>query len=86
MFDRLCDENSLDEAKVKGKIVLCDSLPNDPAAALSGAAGFLLQSVLSKDKAALLSFPFAVLTLTDGTTIRSYLNSTRYISSHFMYV
>ncbi|KAK4278448.1 hypothetical protein QN277_016293 [Acacia crassicarpa] len=74
---RLCGENSLDEAKVKGKIVLCDSFPNDPAA-LSGAAGFLLPAISNKDTASLFRFPlpFAVLTLTDGTSIRSYLNST----------
>ncbi|KAK4277899.1 hypothetical protein QN277_015821 [Acacia crassicarpa] len=74
---RLCEQNSLDEAKVKGKIVLCDSLPND-LASLSGAAGFLLAGFFETDAASLFRFPlpFAVLTLTDGISILSYLNFT----------
>ncbi|KAI9078327.1 hypothetical protein K1719_039703 [Acacia pycnantha] len=70
-------KNSLDEAKVKGKIVLCDALPSE-LEALSGAAGFVLPYISKKDAASLFRFPlpFSVLTLTDGTTIRSYLNST----------
>ncbi|KAI9078302.1 hypothetical protein K1719_039678 [Acacia pycnantha] len=48
---RLCEENSLDEAKVKGKIVLYGISFCFP-------------------------LPLAVLTLNDGITIHSYLNST----------
>ncbi|KAK4277902.1 hypothetical protein QN277_015823 [Acacia crassicarpa] len=75
---RLCFGNSLDESKVKGKIVLCDELPSD-ATRLSGAVGVVLPTATySKDTASFFVFPLplAVLTLNDGRTIHSYLNST----------
>ncbi|XP_028779726.1 cucumisin-like, partial [Neltuma alba] len=76
---RLCSEDSLDEAMVKGKIVLCDGLSISDAAGLSGAVGVVLPTISSKDAPSLYRFPFplALLTLNDGTTIRSYLDSTR---------
>ncbi|KAK4277901.1 hypothetical protein QN277_015822 [Acacia crassicarpa] len=75
---RLCLGNSLDESKVKGKIVLCDEFPSD-ATRLSGAVGVVLPTATyPKDAASFFVFPLplAVLTLNDGITIHSYLNST----------
>ena len=77
---RLCTVNSLDEAKVKGKIVLCDAFPRY-LAGLSRAAGFVFPAITSKDATSNFPLPFTVLSQNDGTLIRSYLNSTRYVSS-----
>ncbi|KAI9078322.1 hypothetical protein K1719_039698 [Acacia pycnantha] len=59
---RLCFGNSLDESKVKGKIVLCDEFPSDATRLYGISFCFPL--------------PLAVLTQNDGITIHSYLNST----------
>ncbi|KAI9078354.1 hypothetical protein K1719_039730 [Acacia pycnantha] len=76
-ISRLCLENSLDEAMVKGKIVLCESLPRDPTGLVSGAVGILVLPNYPTDSASLFRFPLplAVLTLNDATPFLSYFNS-----------
>ncbi|XP_054799747.1 cucumisin-like [Prosopis cineraria] len=76
-ISRSCIENSLDEAMVKGKIVLCDKYLPAQTGLASGAAGIVVPGISSKDWASLftLALPLAVLTLNDGTSIFSYLNS-----------
>ncbi|KAK7355304.1 hypothetical protein VNO80_14558 [Phaseolus coccineus] len=74
-ISRLCLENSLDENLVKGKIVLCDGFQGSSSLGLvSGAAGILLRSSVSKDVAFIYALPAVVIGLTDGALIQSYIN------------
>ncbi|RDY10975.1 hypothetical protein CR513_04422, partial [Mucuna pruriens] len=76
-FLRTCLENSLDEALVKGKIVLCDGFRGPRSVGLvSGAAGILLQSSYSKAVANIFALPAIRLSDNDGTLIYSYIKST----------
>ncbi|XP_028779753.1 cucumisin-like [Neltuma alba] len=70
-----CVENSLDEALVKGKIVVCDSVPKHNAAQKAGVVGVVVPIISSKDVAHALPLSFTLLTLRDGESIRSYLKS-----------
>ncbi|XP_054799595.1 LOW QUALITY PROTEIN: cucumisin-like [Prosopis cineraria] len=78
-ISRTCIENSLDEAMVKGKMVVCDGYSTKLTGLASGAAGIVVPAISSKDWASqfTLALPLAVLTQNDGTHIFSYLNSTR---------
>ncbi|KAK6131336.1 hypothetical protein DH2020_034919 [Rehmannia glutinosa] len=82
---RNCVPGSLDDGKVKGKIVICESTdenyePNDKFDILKnqGAIGMI---VIDNDERQVPSkygtFPIAAVTEEDGATILSYINSTR---------
>lgn len=85
MCFRSCVPDSLDEKKVKGKIVLCHNRdegysPSDKLEEVKskGGIGFILvddnaRTVAPKFK----SFAAAVVTEKDGNEIFSYINSTR---------
>ncbi|KAI9080708.1 hypothetical protein K1719_037374 [Acacia pycnantha] len=73
----LCDENSLNKALVKGKILVCDSAPTHNAAQKAGAVGLIVPFISSKDVAHAFPLPCTVLTRKDGKYIRSYLRSKR---------
>ncbi|KAK4351851.1 hypothetical protein RND71_027369 [Anisodus tanguticus] len=82
---RSCNPDSLDEKKVKGKIVLCDNRDGEYPASMKlsevrskGGIGFILvddnaRTVAPKFK----SFPAAVVTEKDSNEILSYINSTK---------
>ncbi|OIT07443.1 co(2)-response secreted protease [Nicotiana attenuata] len=81
-----CEPDTLDEHKVKGKIVLCDHLTDDYSiedrlneVKNKGGIGFIL--IIPDDELIVApnmgSFPGAVVTQHDGVKILSYLNSTR---------
>ncbi|XP_028776217.1 cucumisin-like [Neltuma alba] len=76
-ISRFCIENSLDEAMVKGKIVLCDRLPDDATGLVSGAVGVVVLANYPTDSASRFAFPLALamLNLNDGLPILSYLSS-----------
>ncbi|TKY56804.1 Cucumisin protein [Spatholobus suberectus] len=73
--NKLCGENSLDEALVKGKIVLCDGYREVGFA--SGAAGIIFQSNGSKVVADIFALPAVHISHNDGNLIYSYIKSTR---------
>nr|XP_016497907.1 PREDICTED: CO(2)-response secreted protease-like [Nicotiana tabacum] len=81
-----CEPDTLDEHKVKGKIVLCDHLSDDFSiedrlneVKNKGGIGFIL--IIPDDELIVApkmgSFPGAVVTQHDGVKILSYLNSTK---------
>ncbi|KAH0727984.1 hypothetical protein KY284_003849 [Solanum tuberosum] len=81
-----CEPDTLDERKVKGKIIVCDYLTDDFSLEVrlnevkkKGGIGFILSipddQLITAPKIG--SFPGAVITQADGIKIRSYINSTR---------
>ena len=84
---RFCYElDSLDEEKVKGKVVLCDwSGGNGSAACIDGAAGIIMQDSSPKDYASVFPIPASSFDSDVGTQISLYLNTTRYIL-HNIYI
>ncbi|TKY56802.1 Cucumisin protein [Spatholobus suberectus] len=73
---RSCPVNSLDEALVKGKIVLCDGYRGPSVGFVSGAAGVIFGSPDSKVVAKIFALPAAHLSQNDGTLVYSYIKST----------
>ena len=74
-MDSFCDKNSLDKALVKGKIIVCDSVPRHNEAQKAGAVGVIVTSISSKDVAQSFPLPITLLTLSDAVSIQSYLRS-----------
>ncbi|XVE99671.1 hypothetical protein REPUB_Repub03eG0220000 [Reevesia pubescens] len=74
---RFCWEGTLDETKIKGKIVLCDYLDYMEGPLQAGAVGVLIDDNGFKDYA--LSFPLSVtnMELTDGSDVLHYINTTK---------
>ncbi|PHT30762.1 hypothetical protein CQW23_29682 [Capsicum baccatum] len=81
-----CEQDTLDERKVRGKIIVCDHLDDDISIETrlnevkkKGGIGFILSmpddELIAAPKMG--SFPGAVITQGDGITIRAYINSTR---------
>ncbi|XP_059457639.1 cucumisin-like [Corylus avellana] len=74
---RYCYNNSLDQALVKGKIVLCDIRTNGAGAFIAGAIGTVMQGQAYQDYAKSYPLPASYLRLVDGSKVYSYINSTR---------
>ncbi|WVY91659.1 hypothetical protein V8G54_037173 [Vigna mungo] len=71
---RFCDENSLDGALVRGKIVLCDGYTSSPYVGFaSGAAGLIFTDTFVAEVFAL---PVISITASDGDSVFSYMKST----------
>ncbi|KAM3264521.1 hypothetical protein P3L10_001515 [Capsicum annuum] len=81
-----CEQDTLDERKVRGKIIVCDHLDDDISIETrlnevkkKGGIGFILSmpddELITAPKMG--SFPGAVITQGDGIKIRAYINSTR---------
>ncbi|XP_031274011.1 cucumisin-like [Pistacia vera] len=73
---RYCEEGSLNETLVRGKIVLCDGLDTGEGPALAGAAGCIMSDEIYQDVAFLFPLPTSYLNLKDGSKVATYLNST----------
>ncbi|XP_031274042.1 cucumisin-like [Pistacia vera] len=73
---RYCEEGSLNETLVRGKIVLCDGLDTGEGPALAGAAGCIMSDEIYQDVAFLFPIPTSYLNLKDGSKVATYLNST----------
>lgn len=73
-------DNSLDEASVKGKIVLCDYYGNQTLQFLSGAAGFIIRTENNEldDVADIYPLPSTVVSQPSGRQIYRYIKSARY--------
>ncbi|XP_052730201.1 cucumisin [Vigna angularis] len=75
---RLCQENSLDENLVKGKIVLCDDFQQSSCVrSVSGAAGILFRSLGPNDVVFTYALPPVLLRRIDGARIHSYISRSR---------
>ena len=80
---RICRENSLDPALVRGKIVLCNGYsPPSLVGLASGAAGLIFLSTLPLVVADVFALPAIHISATDGKSVYSYLRSTRYKTFH----
>ena len=80
---RLCLDNSLDAALVKGKIVLCEGYSSPSLVGFaSGAGGLIFTSTLPLVVADVFALPAIHITLSDGKSVYSYLKSTRYKTFH----
>ena len=77
--NRFCTKNSLNPNLVKGKIVLCEALSTGTGAFLAGAAGAVMADRGTKDSASSFPLPVSYLGAADGSSIASYLSSTRYV-------
>ena len=76
---RYCRGNSLDTAKVKRKIVLCDGYSSSPYVGFaSGAAGLIFSSTLNLLTGEIFALPAIHISASDGSSVSSYLKSTRY--------
>ncbi|KAF6161081.1 hypothetical protein GIB67_007722 [Kingdonia uniflora] len=75
-ISRYCSEESLDTSKVTGKIVFCDEISSGSGSLLAGAVGTVMQDSGFEDVA--FSFPLSAthLSLEDGSTVYTYLNTT----------
>ncbi|QCE01275.1 Peptidase S8 [Vigna unguiculata] len=75
---RYCRGNSLDTAKVKRKIVLCDGYSSSPYVGFaSGAAGLIFSSTLNLLTGEIFALPAIHISASDGSSVSSYLKSTR---------
>jgi len=64
---------------VKRKIVLCDGYSSSPSVGFaSGAAGLIFSSTLSLLTGAIFALPAIHISASDGSSVSSYLKSTRY--------
>ncbi|KAL2326646.1 hypothetical protein Fmac_025704 [Flemingia macrophylla] len=75
---RFCQESSIDEDLVKGKIILCNDFPRGTFTErlISKVAGILVGSPLPKDVADIFALPAVSLSQKDGTLIQSYISLT----------
>ncbi|KAI4299498.1 hypothetical protein L6164_032956 [Bauhinia variegata] len=74
---RICSENSLDPALVKGKVVLCDGFTGPMKLGFaSGAAGIVMHSDAIKDNAYSYALPASHINSEDGNSIYTYLTTT----------
>ncbi|KAF7831004.1 cucumisin-like [Senna tora] len=69
-------ENSLDEALLKGKIVVCDDISATNSGPVSGATGLLFGTPSAKDSPSVVPWPIVILSLQDTSHILSYMSST----------
>lgn len=78
-YSRFCFENSLDPAKVKGKLVYCELAMwgADSAVKGSGGVGTVIQSEQFSDTAQIFMAPATMVNLTIAQTILSYMQSSR---------
>jgi len=83
---RFCDENSLDRALVRGKIVLCDDdSTSGNVGFASGAAGLIFASTPPLVFAnSIFALPAIQITQSDWNFVHSYLKSTRYKTFHHL--
>ncbi|KAK0600699.1 hypothetical protein LWI29_017598 [Acer saccharum] len=72
-----CVVGCLDSRKVKGKIIICDTVSGYQGALGAGAAGSILQTILSKEDAFIFPFPASAVSSEEYNAILSYKNSTR---------
>ncbi|KAK1583335.1 hypothetical protein Q3G72_022858 [Acer saccharum] len=72
-----CIVGCLDSRKVKGKIIICDTVSGYQGALGAGAAGSILQTILSKEDAFIFPFPASAVSSEEYNAILSYKNSTR---------
>ncbi|KAL2326647.1 hypothetical protein Fmac_025705 [Flemingia macrophylla] len=77
-ISRFCQESSIDEDLVKGKIILCNDVPQGTFTErlISKVAGILVGSPLPKDVADIFALPAVSLSQKDGTLIQSYISLT----------
>ncbi|KAL2326644.1 hypothetical protein Fmac_025702 [Flemingia macrophylla] len=75
---RFCQESSIDEDLVKGKIILCNDFPQGTFTErlISKVAGILVGSPLSQDVADIFALPAVSLSQKDGKLIQSYIGLT----------
>ncbi|CAI0408233.1 unnamed protein product [Linum tenue] len=74
-----CDYGTLDEKKVKGKLVFCRGSANqDYSINEMKGAGVIMTAAQMSDIAALTIIPGTVLTVADGDKIDRYINTTKY--------
>ncbi|KAL9316298.1 hypothetical protein ACSQ67_017299 [Phaseolus vulgaris] len=74
---RLCTNNSLNGALVRGKIVLCDGYASSVRVGFaSGAAGVIFSSTLPLVVAGVFAFPAVHISSSDGQSVYNYLKST----------
>ena len=74
----MCFENTVDKERVKGKIVVCDSLAvPGGVVAVEGAAGIIMQDESPQDDTNSYPLPASHVGPKPGALILSYINSTR---------
>ena len=84
---RYCLNNSLDPSKVDGRIVVCNhaqdvsesKLAKSRVVKAAGGVGMVLISELDKAMGVNFVIPGAIVGSKAGTTVLSYMNSTRYL-------
>ncbi|RDX76413.1 hypothetical protein CR513_43597, partial [Mucuna pruriens] len=74
---RFCFSGSLDQKKVEGKIVLCESRNKALGPFDAGSVGALIQGQSARDIPPSLPLPGSYLDLQDGVSVFDYVNSTR---------
>ncbi|XP_068667727.1 cucumisin-like [Aristolochia californica] len=79
---RYCDLGTLDERRVKGKIVFCDQLTTGEGQLAADALGTIMQESLDTDYAFSYPLPAAFFSEDVGIKIYEYLNSTRYPTAY----
>ncbi|XP_023553562.1 cucumisin-like [Cucurbita pepo subsp. pepo] len=82
---RMCFENTVDKERVKGKIVVCDSLAvPGGVVAVEGAAGIIMQDESPQDDTNSYPLPASHVGPKPGALILSYINSTRVPTASIM--
>lgn len=72
---RFCSVDTLDKSRVKGKIVLCDSVSEGLGALGAGAAGTVMQDDGFKDVAFAFPIPATYLNSTAGKDVLNYVKA-----------
>lgn len=81
---RYCTADSLDKTLVEGKIVVCDELDAGLTPLADGAVGTVMQDSVFRDVAFGFPLPASYISLSDGSSVLTYLNSTRCSSLNFL--